>query len=84
MFDKASNKQNLFDHSGNVAFKNRIAPKIAAHIQVPIDVRIAGEDTCLNAWLIENLSTIPAIHIRSAATCSQRPGKIYQKRAKYE
>ena len=84
MFEKASNKQSLFDRSGSVAFKKCIAPKIAAHIQEPIDVRVTGENTYLNAWLIENLSTISALHITLAATRSQRPGKLYQKRAKYE
>lgn len=81
MFGKASNKQNLFVNSGSITFKNRIAPKIAAYIQKPINVRVAGENACLNAWLIKNLSSISALHITLA---SQRPGKRYQKKAKYE
>ncbi|MDQ8039952.1 MAG: hypothetical protein REH83_06045 [Rickettsiella sp.] len=84
MFNKVSNKQNLFNHTDSAAFKKRIAPKIAAHIQRPIDVCIAGEDTCLNAWLIENLRTISSFHITSATIHAQRPGKFYQKRKKYE
>ncbi len=72
----------MFKYSGGAAFKKRIAPKIAAHIRGPIDVRIAGEDTCLNAWLIENLSTISPLHI-TLVTASQRPDKRC-KRAKYE
>ena len=81
---KASNKHSLFNESGSVAFKERIAPKIAAHIQSPIKVRVTGENTCLNAWLIENLSTILPLHIRLVSAGSQRPAKIYRKRAKYE
>ena len=82
MFKKVSSKQHLFSYSGGTAFKKRIAPKIAAHIQEPISVRIAGEDTCLNAWLVENLSTILPLHI-TLTTGLQRPDKRC-KRAKYE
>jgi hypothetical protein len=76
-------KRNL---SGASAFKKRIAPKIAAHIQGPIAVQVAGEDTCLNAWLVENLQTISPLHITLAATPipSQRPSKLYAKEARYE
>jgi hypothetical protein len=85
MFSKASNKRSLLSYSGSAAFKKRIAPKIAAHIQRPIDVRVTGEDTHLNAWLVENLSTIVALHITSATgQASQRLGKSYPKKAKYE
>lgn len=82
MLKKASVEQSLFSDSGARAFKERIAHKIAAHIQGPIDVSIAGENTCLNAWLVENLSTISPLHVTLAAG-SQRPGKRC-KRAKYE
>lgn len=81
MFKKASYKR-LFSYSGDTAFKKRIAPKIAAHIQQPINVRISGEDTCLNAWLVENLSTISPLHV-TLTTSSQRPDKRC-KREKYE
>lgn len=81
MSQKLSNKRSLFDYSGRAAFKKRIAPKIAEHIQQPINVSVAGEDPCLNAWLIENLSTIAALHV-TLATGSQRPKRY--KRAKYE
>lgn len=85
MFSKASNKRSLLSCSGNAAFKKRIAPKIAAHIQRPIDVRVTGEDIRLNAWLIDNLSTIVTLHITSATTqSSRRLGKSYPKKAKYE
>lgn len=67
MFSKASNKRSLLSYSGNAAFKKRIAPKIAAHIQRPIDVSLSGEDACLNKWLMDNLSTILPIHITLAA-----------------
>lgn len=75
------NKQGL---SGLTAFKKRIAPKIAARIQGSIDVQVAGEDTCLNAWLIENLKTISPLHITLAATQAERPGKSHRREAKYE
>jgi len=85
MFSKASNKRSLLSYSGNAAFKKRIAPKIAAHIQRPIDVRVTGEDTRLNAWLIDNLSTIVAVHLTSATAQSSRGlAKSYPKKAKYE
>ncbi|RDH40986.1 MAG: hypothetical protein CFE62_001085 [Candidatus Aquirickettsiella gammari] len=85
MFSKASNKRSLLSYSGNAAFKKRIAPKIAAHIQQPIDVCVTGEDTRLNAWLIDNLSTIVALHITSATAQSSRGlAKSYPKKAKYE
>jgi hypothetical protein len=86
MFSKASNKRSLLSYSGNAAFKKRIAPKIAAHIDRPIDVCLSGEDACLNKWLLDNLSTILPIHITLA---SGRPSlrrfeKFYLKKAKYE
>lgn len=81
MFGKESNKRSPSTHSGSTTFQQRIAPKIAAHIQEPIVVRITGEDTCLNAWLIENLSTISPLHITLSARGAQRPGKCYRKRA---
>lgn len=85
MFSKASNKGSLLSYSGNAAFKKRIAPKIAAHIQRPIDVCVTGEDTCLNAWLIENLSTILPIHVTLATgRSSHRLVKSYSKKVKYE
>ena len=85
MFSKASNKRSLLSYSGNAAFKKRIAPKIAAHIQRPIDVRVTGEDTRLNAWLIDNLSTIVALHITSATAQSSRGlAKSYPKEDTYE
>ena len=85
MFSKASNKRSLLSYSGNAAFKKRIAPKIAAHIQRPIDVRVTGEDTRLNAWLIDNLSTIVALHITSATAQSSRGlANSYPTQAKYE
>ncbi len=85
MLSKASNKRSLLSYSGNAAFKKRIAPKIAAHIQRPIDVRVTGEDIRLNAWLIDNLSTIVALHITSATAQSSRGlAKSYPKKAKYE
>ena len=52
MFSKASNKRSLLSYSGNAAFKKRIAPKIAAHIEKPIDVSLSGEDACLNKCLM--------------------------------
>ena len=85
MFSKASNKRSLLSYSGNAAFKKRIEPKIASHIQRPIDVRVTGEGTRLNAWLIDNLSTIVALHITSATAQSSRGlAKSYPKKAKYE
>lgn len=84
MFGKESSKRSLSTHLGSTTFQRRIAPKIAAHIQEPIVVRITGEDTCLNAWLIENLRTISPLHITLSARGAQRPDKCYQKRAKYE
>ena len=80
MFGKESNKRSLSTHSGSTTFKRCIAPEIAAHIQEPIVVRITEEDTGLNAWLIENLSTISPLHVTSARG-AQRPGKCYRKRA---
>jgi hypothetical protein len=74
MFGKTSNKQHLLNHSSHAAFKRRIAPKIAAHISKPIDVHVAGEDSCLNAWLIENLSTIVPLHVTLAT--GGRPHKL--------
>jgi hypothetical protein len=87
MSNQSSLKRGLLSYSGSAAFKERIAPKIAAHIQKSIDVQVTGEDTCLNTWLVENLSTISPLHITSLAArgCLQRPGKRYQqKKAKYE
>lgn len=86
MFSKASNKRSLLSYSGNAAFKKRIAPKIAAHIERPIDVCISGEDPCLNNWLLDTLSTILPIHITLARdrSSSQRLAKSYPKKAKYE
>jgi hypothetical protein len=86
MFSKASNKRSLLSYSGNAAFKKRIAPKIAAHIEGPIDVSLSGEDACLNKWLLDNLSTILPIHITLATgrPSTQRITKPYPKKAKYE
>ncbi|WP_342228072.1 hypothetical protein [Rickettsiella endosymbiont of Rhagonycha lignosa] len=83
MFSKASNKRSLLSYSGNAAFKKRIAPKIAARIQRPIDVSLSGEDACLNKWLMDNLSTILPIHITLAAgrPSAQRITKPYLKKA---
>jgi|GEM_PF-1357800 hypothetical protein len=93
MLSKASNKRSLLrysgnaafkiSYSGNAAFKKRIAPKIAAHIQRPIDVSLSGEDACLNKWLMDNLSTIVPIHITIAAgrPSAQRITKPYLKKA---
>lgn len=83
MFSKASNKRSLLSYSGNAAFKKRIAPKIAAHIQRPIDVSLSGEDACLNKWLMDNLSTILPIHITLATDrlSAQRITKPYPKKA---
>ena len=82
MFSKASNKRSLLSYSGNAAFKKRIAPKIAAHIERPIDVYLSGEDACLNKWLLDNLSTILPIHITLATgRSSQRIAKSYPKKA---
>jgi hypothetical protein len=83
MFSKASNKRSLLSYSGNAAFKKCIAPKIAAHIQRPIDVSLSGEDVCLNKWLMDNLSTILPIHITLAAgrPSAQRITKPYLKKA---
>lgn len=64
MFNKSNRHSNWVDDSRSVAFKDRIAPKIAAHIQKPIDISIAGEDSDLNSWLAKNLSTIASLHIR--------------------
>ncbi|MFZ0218976.1 MAG: hypothetical protein WAL30_02060 [Candidatus Aquirickettsiella sp.] len=83
MFSKASNKRSLLSYSGNAAFKKRIAPKIAAHINRPIDVCLSGEDPCLNKWLVDNLSTILSIHI-TLATGRPRLAKPYPKKVKYE
>jgi hypothetical protein len=83
MFGKESTRS-LSTHSGSTTFQKRIAPKIAAHIQKPIVVRITGEDTGLTAWLIENLSTISPLQISLSARAGQRPGQCYRKRAKYE
>jgi hypothetical protein len=82
MFKKA-NRQSLFSVSGGAAFKKRIAPKIAAHIQGqgPIKVCVTGDNSRLNAWLVENLRTISPLHI--TLTGSQRPDK-YCKRAENE
>jgi len=77
MFSKASNKLSLLSFSGNLAFKKRIAPKIAAHIDSPIDVCLSGEDACLNKWLSDNLSTILPIHITLVrSTLSKESCKI--------
>jgi hypothetical protein len=85
MFDKASNKRSAFNElRGSAVFRERIAPKIADHIQGPINVRVAGENTCLNAWLIENLSTIASLHIRLTGARLQRPARNYRKKAKHE
>ena len=86
MFNKASNKRSLLSYSGNAAFKKRIAPKIAAHIERPIDVSLSGEDACLNKWLLDNLSTILPIHITLATSrpSTQKIAKSYPKKAKYE
>lgn len=83
MFSKASNKRSLLSFSGNAAFKKRIAPKIAAHIDRPIDVCLSGEDACLNKWLLDNLSTILPIHITLASGRSSLGGlsKSYRKKA---
>lgn len=83
MFSKASNKRSLLSFSGNAAFKKRIAPKIAAHIDRPIDVLLSGEDACLNKWLLDNLSTILPIHITLASgrSSAARHVKSYQKKA---
>jgi hypothetical protein len=72
MFNKANSHSNWVDDSQSLAFKDRIAPKIAAHIQKPIAISIAGEDSDLNSWLARNLSTISSLHIR----------KIKQQRSK--
>lgn len=82
MFNKASNKRSLLSYSGNAAFKKRIAPKIAAHIERPIDVCLSGEDACLNKWLMDNLSTILPIHITltTSRTSAQRITKPYPKK----
>lgn len=86
MFGKASNKRSLLSYSGNAAFKKRIAPKIAAHIERPIDVCLSGEDAGLNKWLLDNLSTILPIHITltTGRSSAQRFTKPYPKKAKYE
>lgn len=86
MFSKTSNKRSLLSYSGNAAFKKRIAPKIAAHIERPINVCLSGEDACLNKWLLDNLSTILPIHITLATgrPSAQRIVKSYPKKAKYE
>jgi uracil-DNA glycosylase len=86
MFSKASNKRSLLSYSGNAAFKKRIAPKIAAHIERPIDVSLSGEDACLNKWLLDNLSTILPIHITLASgrSSAQWIVKPSTKKAKYE
>lgn len=80
MFSKANNQRGLLSYSGNAAFKKHIAPKIAEHIQRPIDVQLMGEDTCLNAWLIENLSTILPIHV-TLEKSTRRLAKSYFKRS---
>jgi hypothetical protein len=82
MFSKASNKRSLLGFSGNVAFKKRIAPKIAAHIDRSIDVCLSGEDACLNKWLFDNLSTILPIHITLASgrPSPRRLVKSYRKK----
>ncbi|WP_010597309.1 hypothetical protein [Rickettsiella massiliensis] len=64
MFNKANSHLNWVDNSQSVAFKDRIAPKIAAHIEKPIAISIAGEDSDLNSWLAKNLSTISSLQIR--------------------
>ena len=82
MFSKASNKRSLVSYSGNAAFKKSIAPKIAAHIERPINVCLSGDDACLNKWLLDNLSTILPIHITLATgRSSQRIAKSYPKKA---
>lgn len=83
MFGKASNKRSLLSFSGNAAFKKRIAPKIAAHIDRPINVCLSGEDACLNKWLLDNLSTILPIHITLASgrSSSGKFAKPYRKKA---
>lgn len=80
---KASNKRSLLSYSGNAAFKNCIAPKIAAHIERPINVCLSGEDASLNKWLLENLSAILPIHITLAKgrSSTQRIAKPYPKKA---
>ncbi len=83
MFHKASNKRSLLSYSGNAAFKKRIAPKIAAHIEKPIDVSLSGEDVYLNKWLMDNLSTILPIHITLATNRSPKSlAKCYPKKGK--
>lgn len=80
---KVSNKRSLLSYSGNAAFKKCIAPKIAAHIERPINVCLSGEDPSLNKWLLENLSTILPIHITLAPGRSSAPriAKPYPKKA---
>ncbi|OJA00647.1 hypothetical protein BEV13_02905 [Rickettsiella grylli] len=81
MLRKASNKRSLFSYSGNAAFKKRIAPKIAAHIEKPIDVSLSGEDVSLNKWLMDNLSTILPIHVRLTRNRSSKiAAKCYPKK----
>lgn len=65
MFNKTTSPLNTVNDSQSVAFKDRIAPKIAAHIQKPIAISIAGEDSDLNSWLAKNLSTISSLQIRN-------------------
>ena len=81
MLRKASNKRSLFSYSGNAAFKKRIAPKIAAHIEKPINVSLSGEDVSLNKWLMDNLSTILPIHVRLTGNRSSKiAAKYYPKK----
>jgi len=84
MFNKESNKRSAFSELGSAVFKERIAPKIAGHIQRPINIRVTGENTCLNAWLIKNLSTISSFHVRDTEQRWQRPEKNCRKKAQYE
>ncbi len=80
MFSKASDKCGVSNTLGSVVFKERIAPRIADHIQRPISVCVSGEDARLTAWLVENLSTIKPLRIRLLDACLQKPASNHQKK----
>lgn len=76
MFNKTTSQLNTGNDSQSIAFKDRIAPKIAAHIQKPIAISIAGEDSDLNSWLAKKLSMISSLHIRNVTQQrSKKSGK---------